>query len=158
MDSIEARIAGLERQVRTLRVATGLSLASLLLAAYGFQTDQVRDNVRTHQLQVVDENGVPLVTLSKGRQGGASIVLRDGDGERRAWLTVDPNSAQLGLDSGDPETPSASVGLDVSANHAHLGILGEKASVSCSVDREKPSVELINSSGRSVFAAPWRAR
>jgi len=156
MHPLEPRIAALEKQTRALKAYAAVATAALLFTVYGFKTDQTQDSVRTKQLQIVDDQGVPLVTMEKSREGGGSIVLRDAAGERRAWMTVDRNAAQLGLDSGLPESPSAAVGLDVAPNHAHFGVLGERASVALSVDQEKPKMEILDQEAKTVLRVPWR--
>ena len=135
MESLETRLSALERQTRYLKIYAGIASTALLLTLYGFHSAQVQDEVRTKKLQIVDDQNVPLITLEGGRMGGGSIVIRDSTGERRAWLTAEQNAAQLGMVSGDPESPTASVGLDVAPNHAHLGVLGAKASSSISARR-----------------------
>ncbi len=155
MDPLESRVRRLEVQNRVLLVAVA---GFALLFVLGFQGEQVPDVARAKKIEVVDQRGVPIVTLGASREGGGEMVIRDETGDRRAWLSSGHGAARLGMVSGAEESPSSALGLSVEPGRSHLGLTGGKASASAGVDDEQPTLELNGKDGRVLFAAPWRKR
>jgi hypothetical protein len=155
MDQLERRVRNLERQNRALIVLLG---GVSFIAVAGFRSAQVSDLVRAKKVEIVDDRGVPFVTLGLSRQGGGEVVLRDETGDRRAWLSTGNGTARLGMISGTEDSPSASVGLAVEPALAHMALSGGKASAVSEVVDEQPSMELNGRDGKRLFQAPWHGR
>lgn len=153
MRTLELRVRSLER---TNRILICLCATMSLAVVYGFQGESVSDLVRTKRLEVLDDNGVPVISLAPARSGGGELLLRDESGDRRAWLTAANGAARLGMLSGTEDAPTASVGFGVEPNHSRMAISGTKATATTSVDNDAPSIELSASDGRVLFSAPYR--
>ena len=153
MRSLEQRVISLER---TNRLLVGACACFALLLVYGFQNEGPSDLIRTKRLEVMDDKGVPVVTLAPSRSGGGELVIRDESGDRRAWLTSGKGAARLGMLSGTEDSPTSSVGFGVEPNHARLALAGSKATASVAVDVEAQSVELSAPDGHVLFSAPYR--
>ncbi|HWD40560.1 MAG TPA: hypothetical protein VG944_17055 [Fimbriimonas sp.] len=156
MESLEDRVRRLERANSRLRTVSVLGCLCFAAALFGFKTQGPESLIQARKLQIVDNQGVPVVTMEPGRQGGASIVLRDESGDRRVWITSEGGTSRLGMICGDEDSPKASVGLSAEASQATLSLSGGKATGSMSVRGQKPSVELVGDNGQTLFVAPWR--
>ena len=153
MDSLEARVARLERANRRLLALGGVALAALVLL--GAQT--VGDVVRARRFELIDDRGVPLAILAPARDGaGGELTLRDREGERRASLRAEPDAASLDLQGGRPDDPAGTAALRADGQGAALGLVGAKASVIAEVRKERPRVATTDARGRETFAAPWK--
>lgn len=154
MDRLEDRLLRLERANRRLLALWGLTLAAALLI--GAQT-VTNDLVRARRIELVDARGVPLATLAPSRSGnGGELTLRDREGERRAYFTVEPGSASLGLQGGKADDPSGTAALRADADGAALGLVGSRAAATVSVRKDRPRVTTTDAQGRQTFAAPWK--
>jgi hypothetical protein len=148
------RVEGLERKNRLL---TGVLLTIPLLAVVGWQG--ASDTLRVRHLEVVDERGVPLVTLGASRyDAGGSIVLRDKDGEKRGWWEASPQESNLSLNSSKPDgTNDVTLGMNVGPKNARMAIISPNgALLSANMEGDVPKVELYNAKGAMIFGAPWK--
>lgn len=148
-----ARIERLERRNRRL---TLLLLCMPLLALVGWIGND--DVLRVKRLEVVDDQGVPLVTLSPARMNeGGMITLRDNAGEKRAWWQAGPGTSSFTLNTeGGNGTGDSTMGLSVGPKRAALSLLSRGgASLSASMNGDTPKVELYDAKGKTLFAAPW---
>jgi hypothetical protein len=156
---LAGRLDRLERKNRILTALCGLCLAVPLLAVAGWQS--ASDTVRVKRLEVVDDRGVPLITLGATRNNlGGSITLRDSDGERRSWWEVAPGSGAFTLNSANPNGDNdTTLGLQVGEGSASMAIVSKSGAVlSNMMAGDEPSVELYNDKGATLFAAPVRNR
>jgi hypothetical protein len=154
---LNARLARLERKNKTLTGLCLLSLSVPLLALCGWQS-AVPDVLRARRVEVVDERGVPLVSLAPAREGeGGSVTLRDRQGERRAWWSARPDGAAFAATSGLPgEREGHTLGMSVGGNGSQVVLIGPNGeSLAASVEKEGPRLDLRNASGGSLFSAPW---
>lgn len=115
------------------------------------------DLIQAKKIQVVDDKGIPLVSLepTRGNEGG-SIVLRDKSGDPKAWFNTGDGTARIGMISGAVDQPTATLGLSVSPDQTHIGLSSGRASMTSSVENEKPYFEIIGRDGKALFSAPWR--
>jgi hypothetical protein len=151
MDGLELRLQRLERQNRALGAALLLVCAAFL---YGFtRQEALTDIVKAKRIELVDDQGVPLVTLAPSRSGGGEMTLRDGAGDRRVWLTAEKGGARFGMSGGDNAT---SIGFGLDPKQARLAVTGGRAFVSETVVNGVPSIEADGQDGRILFAAPYR--
>ncbi len=151
------RIQRLERTNRRLCWVAAVGVAFPVLTLAGFQQTDTVDLVRAKKIEVVDSRGIPFITLEPTRANdGGSITLRDGSGDRRAWFTSGVGTARLGMVSGDEDSPTSTLGLNVEPKQSHVSLSSGRASANTSVDEEQPHLELIGHEGRPVFYAPVR--
>jgi hypothetical protein len=155
------RVERLERSNRRLGLVSAACLLVPALALLGWrQAPTIPDVIQTHKLEIVDQHGVPLVTLNGGRNDeGGAVTLRDKDGERRAWWTASPDGSNLGLvKERDIKTEgSYTVGMSVAANAAEVNLISPANGMSSMTVRDdKPRIELWGIKGNSVFAAPFK--
>jgi hypothetical protein len=154
-----ARLERLERSNRRMRLVCLASLSVPLLTLVGWQTaNPVAEILRVRRLEVVDERGVPLVTLGKERTGdGGSVVLRDRLGEKRSWWQVGPNSGAFAILSEDKDDQkNATAGISVGPRKAEISLFsGNGAALSAGVRNEQPRLDLWSSQGKNLFGAPW---
>lgn len=155
MDRLEARLQRLERTNRRLLALWGLTVAAAF--AIGAQVVPTSDLVRAKRIEVVDAQGIPIVTLggSRGNLGG-EVILRDSEGEKRVWLSAEPGDASLGLQGGKADDPSGTAAVRADGEGAALGLVGSKASATMAVRKEKPRIAVTDARGREAFAAPWK--
>lgn len=154
MDRLEERLLRLERANRRLLALWGLTIAAAL--AMGAQT-VTNDLVRARRIELVNEHGVPLAVLAPSRSGnGGELTLRDRDGERRAYLTVEPGSASLGLQGGKADDPAGTAAVRADGDGAVMGLVGSRASATVSVRKDHPKLATTDAKGRETFTAPWR--
>jgi hypothetical protein len=151
---IELRLARLERRNRWMGI--GL-MAMAVLAAVGWR-QAGPERVQVRRLEVVDDRGVPLVTIGaeRGAVGGA-ITLRAANGERRLWLSATNDGAAIAMSrEGADDGGDTCAGLSVGTDRARLSLLGSGgASLSAAVESDRPKVELFDKKGASLFVAPW---
>ena len=158
------RVERLERANRRLTTLCGGCLLLPILALCGWQeTGQpIPEVLRVHELQVVDQRGVPMVTLATGRsEEGGAITLRDKNGERRAWWISNPAGSSLALaKEKDPKVEgSNTAGFSVSQSSAEMNLIGPgNGMLSATVRDDQPRVDLWSAKGKSLFAAPWQAK
>jgi hypothetical protein len=130
-----------------------------LMAIVGWQN--ASDTVRVKRLEVVDDRGVPLITLggARGNEGG-SIILRDGLGEKRSWWEVGPEKGAFTLNSAKSDgTNDTTLGLQVGPKTARMSIISRSgAMLSANMNDDDPQLELYNAKGTTLFAAPLRPR
>lgn len=154
VDQLTARIERLERKNRTLTVAL---LCLPLLAAVGWvQADNV---LRVKRLEIVDDHGVPLVTLSPDRlDEGGMITLRDKEGEKRAWWQAGPGTSSLTLNSEGPDgSGDSTLGLTVGPKRSSVSMISKGgASLSAGLQGDNPKLELYDGKGHPLFVAPWK--
>ena len=155
------RIERLERSNRRLTFLCGVCLVTPLLALAGWQQAvNVPDVLQTHKLEVVDQHGVPMVTLNAGRNDeGGAVTLRDKNGERRAWWTCNPDGSNLGLvkERKANEEGSYTAGFSVGSSAAEMNLISPgNGMASVTVRDDKPRVDLWGAKGNSVFAAPFK--
>lgn len=156
------RVERLERANRRLTLLCAGCLVLPVLALVGWQDAQapVPAVFKVHQLEVVDQRGVPLVTLGTGRsEEGGIVTLRDSNGEKRAWWTVSPAGASLALSKEKSAQGDATntAGLSVSQNSSEMNLIGPGGGMlSNSVRDDQPHLELWGAKGKSLFAAPFR--
>ena len=155
------RIERLERSNRRLTLIAAVCFLVPVLALFGFQqTAQIPDVIQTHKLEVVDQHGVPLVTLAPGRNDeGGAVTLRDKDGERRAWWNAYPDGSNLGLvKERDVKTEgSYTAGFSVGATAAEMNLISpSNGMASVTVRDDKPRLDLWGVKGNSLFGAPFK--
>jgi hypothetical protein len=154
-----ARVERLERKNRMLTLMCGFCMLVPMLALVGWQN--ASDTARVKRLEVVDDRGVPLITLGAGRNGeGGSIVLRDSMGEKRSWWEVGPQSGAFTLNSAKGDgTNDTTLGLNVGPKTARMSMISQNgALLSANIQGDDPQVELYNSKGSTLFAAPLKPR
>jgi hypothetical protein len=160
---LDARLERLERKNRLLSGLCLLSLSVPLMALAGWdsatQKTPVYDLVRAKRFEVVDDRGVPLVTVGKDRSDGGAVVLRDAGGERRAWWMVDRDHAAFTMTSdGTGDRPSSTLGMSVSSGNSQISLISPKGSqFSASIEGDQPRVDLWGTQGQTLFGAPWKA-
>lgn len=157
MSEISELVARVERLERRNRILTLALLSVPLLALAGWKTQDAV--VKAKRLEIVDDRGVPLVVLSPDRLNeGGMITLRDKNGEKRAWWQAGPGTSSLTLNSeGADATGDTTLGLSVGPRRSSLSLLSKGgASLTGSIQDDKPSVELYDTKGRSLFSAPFR--
>jgi hypothetical protein len=161
-DQLLNRIERLERSNRRLTLACCACLFLPVLALVGWQNaaPQIPDVAQVHKLEIVDQRGVPMVTIDTGRSNeGGGITLRDKDGERRAWWTASPDGSHLALvKEKDPKSDGTNTaGFSVTQNSAEMNLIGPgNGMFSATVRDDQPHMEMWNSKGKSLFAAPWK--
>jgi hypothetical protein len=148
MQPLESRVARLERQNRLL-IAALLLISALFLLGLKRQT---QDTIQAQKLQIVDQRGVPLVTLDANRAGGGEVILRDVNGDQRAWFSAEKKAARVGLIGGDNDS---SVGLSADAERSRIAVIGGRAFVAQSIQGGKPSIEADGQDGQVLFQAPF---
>ena len=154
----------IERLERANRRLTFLGIGGLVVAALAIvgwkQAPEIQDVLQVHELQVVDQHGVPLLTLNTGRNAeGGEITLRDKDGERRAWWACDPDGSNLGLvkEKDTKMEGSYTAGFSVGATAAEMNLISPGNGMSSvTVRDDKPRIDLWGKKGNSVFAAPFK--
>lgn len=155
--NVDELVARVERLERRNRILTGALLFLPLLAAIGWvQTDNV---LRVKRLEVVDDHGVPLVTLSADRlEEGGMITLRDKQGEKRAWWQAGPGTSSLTLNSeGQDGTGDSTLGLTVGPKRSGVSMISKGgASLNAGMQGDNPKVELYDGKGHPLFVAPWK--
>lgn len=160
-------VARIERLERANRRLTLLSCGLLLLPVFGIAGWQdpaltVPDVLKVKRLEVIDQRGVPMVTLSTGRNDeGGAMTLRDKNGERRAWWTSNPDGSNLALvrEADIKADGSTTAGMSVSKSSAEMTLLSpNNAMFSTSVRDDKPRMELYNTKGVLLFSAPWKTK
>ncbi len=156
-----ARIEQLERANRRLMLAAISGMIAPVLVIAGWkQAPTVPDVLQAHKLEIVDQHGVPLVTLNTGRNDeGGAVTLRDKDGERRAWWTSSPDGSNLGLvKEHDPKKEGSYVaGMSVGATAAEMNLISpQNGMLSATIRDDKPRLDLWGIKGNSVFAAPFK--
>jgi hypothetical protein len=152
-----ARIERLERRNRYLTLACGLCLSIPLLAIIGWQSPS--DTARVKRLEIVNDKNVPLITLDASRTGeGGSIIMRDSQGEKRAWWEVAPEKGAFTLTSAKPDgTNDTTLGLQVGPKNARVAIISKNgALLSSSMEADTPQIEMYGTKGNVLFAAPWK--
>jgi len=157
IEQLALRVERLEKKNRFLSLALGFCLSVPLLALAGWQA--APDTLRVRRLEVVDERGVPLVTLAPTRNNeGGSIVLRDSAGERRSWWQSGPNSSALTLNSQTPDGQGdTTLGMAVGPKSAKMTMIGKSGStLSAALENEEPRLDLWNAKGVLLFGAPWK--
>ncbi len=155
------RVERLERVNRRLTLLCAACLLVPILALAGWQEAEapVPGVLKVHELQVVDQHGVPLVTIATGRnQEGGAITLRDKNGEKRAWWLVNADGANLAL--AKEKTPqvdgSNTAGFSVSQSSAEMNLIGPgNGMLAATVRDDQPRLDLWGPKGKSLFAAPW---
>ena len=86
METLEERVARLERANRRLSALGALGIATGFAFGFGGGADVVR----ARRFEVVDAKGVPLAILAPARGDlGGELVLRDAAGERRVAVTAE---------------------------------------------------------------------
>ncbi len=73
--NIEQRLAKLERTSRYWRftaVALGLTLVAITAMGLADDADQIPDVIKARRFEVVNEQGIPQVSLWHAREGGAA--------------------------------------------------------------------------------------
>ena len=156
-----ARIERLERSNRRLTLAAIVGVITPVLMLAGWkQAAQVPDVLQAHKLEIVDQHGVPMVSLNTGRNDeGGSVTLRDKDGERRAWWSCSPNGSNLGLvKEHDAKAEGSYVaGFSVGASAAEMNLISPANGMcSATVRDDKPRLDLWGAKGNSVFGAPFK--
>lgn len=158
------RVERLERANRRLALLCGACLVLPVLALAGWQEAEapIPQLLKVHELQVVDQHGVPLVTLATGRnEEGGAITLRDKNGEKRAWWMSSAEGASLAL--AKEKTPlvdgSNTAGFSVSQSSAEMNLIGpDNGMLSATVHDDQPHLDLWGPKGKSLFAAPWQTK
>ena len=158
------RVSRLERANRRLTLLCASCLIVPVLALVGWQEAEapIPAVLKVHELQVVDQHGVPLVTLATGRsEEGGAITLRDKNGEKRAWWLANADGASLAL--AKEKTPqvdgSNTAGFSVSQSSAEMNLIGPgNGMLSATVRDDQPRVDLWSAKGKSLFAAPWQTK
>ncbi len=164
--SLLERLDRLERRNRWLTVGCALSLSVPLLSLVGWkspsgQTGAPVELLKVKTLQVVDDRGVPLVTLGPDRlSNGGMITLRDKLGEKRSWWEVGPGTAALTLSSDEPSgSNDNTLGLAVGPQNTLFTLIGKSGSLmSAEVKGDGPHLDLMNDKGKSLFTAPWKGQ
>jgi hypothetical protein len=158
-EQLIVRVERLERKNRLLTLACGVCMAVPLLALVGWQN--ASDTVKMKRLEIVDDRGVPLITLgaTRGNDGG-SIVLRDNLGEKRSWWEVGPEKGAFTLNSAKPDgSNDTTLGLQVGPKNARMSMISKNgALLSANMNGDNPQLELYNAKGNTVFAAPFKPR
>ena len=88
---MEERIKTLERQQWIGMVALALLFGAALL---GMSDDKVQDQAKVKRLQVVDDQGRPVVEIGTGALGG-QIVLRSAGGKDIVRIEADANGGAV---------------------------------------------------------------
>lgn len=148
---MESRLRRLELQNRLL----WLALAAFACIAARPTIDDV---LRVRRIEVIDEKGVPLVSLGPERAGDSgTIILRDKAGEKRAWWKVERDRASFAMttDGTGNSKKAGTVGFGVSPDRSQLSLLGQ-GTAQLGVEAGKPKLEMFDKGGKSVFAAPFR--
>ncbi|CAN5634884.1 hypothetical protein BH11ARM2_BH11ARM2_28370 [soil metagenome] len=148
----------METRLRRLEIQNRLLWLAVAAFACVAARPMVDDVLRVRRIEVIDEKGVPLVTLGPERAGdGGTIVLRDTGGEKRAWWKIEKDRASFAMtnDGTGKSTKVGTVGFGVSNDRAQLSILGQ-GTAQLGVEAGKPKLEMFDKSGKSVFAAPFR--
>ncbi|RYG36270.1 hypothetical protein EON81_10275 [bacterium] len=148
---METRLRRLEIQNRLLWIALG----AFVCVAAGPAVD---DTLRVRRLEVIDEKGVPLVSIGPERVGdGGTVVLRDRAGEKRGWWKIEGDRASFAMtnDGTGQAKKVGTVGFGVSADRAQLSLLSQ-GTAQLGVEAGKPKLEMFDKAGKSVFAAPFR--
>lgn len=155
-DALLARIDRLERRSRLL---TGALLVLPVLALVGWTTRD--DEIKTKHLEIVDERGVPLIVLGPDRMNeGGMITLRDKEGEKRGWWQAGPGTSSFTLNSeGSDGLGDSTLGLTVGPKRSAMSLLSKGgASMTAQMNGDDPKLELYDTKGKSLFAAPWVRR
>jgi hypothetical protein len=158
-DDLARRIELLERKNKRLSLLCAGCLAVPFLALVGWQ--QASDTVRVRRLEIVDDRGVPLVTLGAARNNeGGSIVLRDAQGEKRSWWEVGPERGTLSMNSAKADgTNDTTLGFQVGPKTARMSMISKGgALLSASMAGDDPQLEIYNAKGATLFAAPVKPR
>lgn len=108
-DTLENRIALLERKLRQHRLVGALAACVLLVALVAGQAapnDNRPRKITVHELTVVDDQGRPRIVLGQDakdvqrRSRAAGLTLYDDKGaERGGFSTMDDGSVVLGIDA-----------------------------------------------------------
>lgn len=159
-----ARIERLERANRRLTLLSGAMLLVPVVAIAGWQdavqAPAVPDVIRARKIEVVDGKGVPMVSLTTGRNDeGGAMTLRDKTGERRGWWTSSPEGSSLALvkEKDAKMEGSNTAGFSVTPSSAEMNLIGpQNAMFSSTVKDDQPRLELWNSKGSLLFSAPWK--
>ena len=128
-----------------------------LIAVVGWRGSA--ETLKAQKLEIVDERGVPLVTLGAARNdSGGSIVLRDRDGEKRGWWEASPEESNLSLNSSKPDgSQQTTLGMNVGPKNARVAIISPSgALLSANMEGDTPKIEMYNSKGAMIFGAPWK--
>lgn len=90
MDTLEGRIASLERENRRWRRGAVLVLAMVggLVVMGGSPPSRVSDEIRTRRMTIVDQAGAVRVELAAKPDGASGLVVYDQRGIPRATLVV----------------------------------------------------------------------
>jgi hypothetical protein len=151
------RIERLEQKNRRLTLACAVCMLVPGLALVGWQN--ANDTVKVKRLEVVDDHGVPLITLgaTRGNDGG-SIILRDAQGEKRSWWEVGPEKGAFTLNSAKPDgSNDTTLGLQVGSKNARMSMISKNgAMLSANMNGDNPQLELYNSKGATLFMAPFK--
>lgn len=157
MDEHSKILDRIERLEKCNRVLTAGLVLAALVAVIGWQAPP--GPLKVTKLEVIDDHGVPLVTVGPARENaGGSIVLRDKDGEKRAWWDVAPGQGAFSLNSSSPDgSDSVTLGLQVGPKNAHLSMVGAGSEMlSSALENGSPKIELYNQKGALIFGAPWK--
>jgi len=155
----EVLLARIDRLERRSRILTGALLILPVLALVGWTTRD--DEIKTKHLEIVDERGVPLVVLGPDRMGeGGMITLRDKDGEKRGWWQAGPGTSAFTLNSeGADGLGDSTLGLTVGPKRSAISLLSKGgATMTAQMNGDDPKLELYDTKGKSLFAAPWVRR
>lgn len=151
------RIERLERKNQVLTFVCGACMLMPVLALVGWQN--ANDTVKMKRLEIVDDRGVPLITLgaARGNEGG-SIVLRDSLGEKRSWWEVGMEKGAFTLNSAKPDgSNDTTLGLQVGSKNARMSMISKNgAMLSANLNGDNPQLELYNAKGATLFAAPFK--
>jgi hypothetical protein len=132
MDTLESRVATLERENRRWKRGAVLALAVLggLVLMGQAPRSRVSDEVRTRALVIVDQAGTMRVGLTAASEGPA-LALFDRAGNARAALCVNKAGTGLTLHDQEGETraslivpPDGSPILQLSDKAGNLNLLG----------------------------------
>lgn len=158
VQALTARLERLEKRNRLLTLMCGACLAIPILAIVGWQS--TTDTVRVKRLEVIDDRGVPMITLSTARNGqGGSIVMRDSLGEKRSWWEVGPETGAFTITSAKDGSNDTTLGMQVGPRNGRLAIISKNgALLSTNMEGDDPRLELYNAKGGTLFAAPLRPK
>jgi hypothetical protein len=154
---VERLFARIDRLERRNRVMAGALLLFPVLAIAGWAAAD--DVLRVKRLEIVDDRGVPLVTLAPDRLNeGGMITLRDRQGEKRGWWQAGPGTSSLTLNSeGQDGSGDSTLGLTVGPKRSSLSMLSKGgASLTAGMQEDQPKVELYDTKGHPLFVAPWK--
>ncbi len=105
MNTVEQRLAYLERSVRRYRVTTwALALAFVVAATVAASGDGVKDLVRARRFEIVNDAGAVGVVATTTDDGSGTVVLNNKAGTPMVGLRSENNGGRIVVMNSTSET------------------------------------------------------